>query len=114
MEYKFFKELERNIDEIYDKYSCSYIYKDSCFYIEPNFYTQLLYLENEFKGEIFERILNSILEISYRNKKVIFTGNYEDPLIVKEGFIYRDINDLLSENKISFDIKINPESDWKD
>ncbi len=114
MEYKFFKELERNKDEFLDKYSCSYIYKDSVFYIEPNFYTQLLYLENEFKGETFDKILNSILDISLRNKRVIFTGNFEDPLIVKDGFIYRDINDLLSENKIAFDIKINPESDWKD
>ncbi len=114
MEYKYFKELKKNKDEIYDKYSSSYLIEDSIFYIEPNFYTQLLYLENEFKGDTFNKILSSILDISKRNKKVIFTGNYNNPLIIKEGFIYRDINDILNENKIIFDIKINPDSDYKD
>ncbi len=114
MEYKYFKELKKNKDELYDKYSSSYLYEDSIFYIEPNFYTQLLYLENEFKGEEFNKILDSIKNISKRNKKVIFTGNYEDPLIIKEDFIYRDINDCLNESKIIFDIKINPSSDYKD
>lgn len=114
MEYKYFKELKKNKDEIYDKYCSSYLIEDSIFYIEPNFYTQLLYLENEFKGDTFNKILSSILDISKRNKKVIFTNNYNNPLIIKNGFIYRDINDILNENKIIFDIKINPDSDYKD
>ncbi len=114
MEFKEFNQYKKNIDERYDKYCPSYILDDgSIFYIEPNFYTQLINLKLHFDKE-FDKLISSIVEITKRNKKVIFTGNFDSPLVNKEGFIYRDINDLLAYNHLSIDIKINPESDWKD
>ncbi len=92
----------------------SYILEDgSIFYIEPNFYTQLINLKLHYFEE-FSKILDSIEEIVRKNKKVIFTGNYDQPLVNIDGFIYRDIGDILAYNKLTLDIKINPESDWKD
>ena len=115
MEFKEFNNLKKNKDDIYDKYAPSYILDDgSIFYVEPNFYTQLINLKLHFDDE-FNTILSSIIEITKNNKRVIFTGNYDAPLINdKEGFVYRDINDVLAFNHLSIDIKINPESDWKD
>ncbi len=115
MEFIEFKQYKKNQDERYDKYAPSYILDDgSIFYIEPNFYTQLINLKLHFDKE-FEKLISSIIEITKKNKKVIFTGNYDSPLINdKKGFIYRDINDLLAYNHLTLDIKINPESDWKD
>ncbi len=114
-----FKELEtlnlkRNIDKIYDKFVPSYILDDgSIFYIEPSFYTQLINLKIQYM-DLFPQILNSIIEITKTNKKVIFTADYESPLLEKEDFIYREISDVLAYNHLSIDIKINPDSDWKD
>lgn len=115
MEFKEFEQYKKNKDERYDKYCPSYILDDgSIFYIEPNFYTQLINLKLHY-DEKYNKLLSSIIEITKKNKKVIFTGNFDSPLVNdKEDFIYRDINDILAYNHLTLDIKINPESDWKD
>lgn len=114
MNFKYFEGLKKNTDEAYDIVSASYLIDDAIFYVEPNFYTQLKFLEVQYRGEVFDKILASIVDIAKRNKKVIFTGDFDNPLIRKDDFVYREMSDILAENKISFDIKINPESDWKD
>lgn len=115
MEFKEFDHLTKNVDKVYDAFVPSYILEDgSILYVEPNFYTQLINLKLHFDKE-FETVLNSIFEITRKNKKVIFTADFDSPLILdKEDFIYRDINDVLAYNHLSIDVKINPESDWKD
>lgn len=108
------KKYKRNKEDKLDNIAPSYLLEDSIFYVEPNFYTQLVYLKVTYVDK-FEKIVDSLGEIAERNKKVIFTGNFDFPLIKdKEDFIYRDIDDVLAFNKLTIDIKINPESDWKD
>lgn len=82
-------------------------------YIEPNFYTQLEYIKDHFESK-FELIVDEIMDSTERNKHVIFTADYENPVVYKEGYIYREIDDILGLLKLSIDNKSNPDSDWKD
>ncbi len=112
MELVEFNNLEIVVDKEYKNINC-YKYEDSIFFIEPNFYTQLIYLKEHFSDK-YINIINKILEIALRNKKVVFTGDFENPVVNKDDFIYREINDVLAELKLYFDNKTNPDSDWKD
>ena len=56
------------------------------FYIEPNFYTQLIYVKDQFLSQ-YENILNRIEDIVKRNKKVIFTADFENPVVHKDDFV---------------------------
>ena len=110
--YEEFKDFEGIIDPQYPRIKC-YKNNDSIMFIEPNFYTQLVFLKDYYRDN-FDKIFNKIIEIALKNKKVIFTADFENPVVYKDGFIYRDINDILAELKLSFDNKSNPDSDWKD
>lgn len=85
----------------------------SLFFIEPNFYTQLEYSKDHFRND-FDKIVNTMIAIVKRNHKIIFTGDYEAPVVYLDDFYYREIDDVLGELKLSFDNKANPHSDWKD
>ncbi len=101
------------INDSFYKYVKKYEYQEAMFFIEPNFYTQLVNLKIHFEDR-FQDIISTILNVVIRNKKVIFTADYEHPVVYKEGYIYREIDDILGELKLSFDNKINPDTDWKD
>lgn len=83
------------------------------FFVEPNFYTQLMYAKDHFLDH-FNEILDVIEKTTLRNKKVIFTADFENPVVYLDDYIYREIGDVLAELKLSFDNKGNPESEWKD
>ena len=110
--YEEFKDFEEIIDPQYPRIKC-YKNNDSIMFIEPNFYTQLVFLKDYYRDN-FDKIFNKIIEIALKNKKAIFTADFENPVVYKDGFIYREINDILAELKLSFDNKSNPDSDWKD
>ena len=95
------------------KYVKKYEYQEAMFYIEPNFYTQLINLKVHYEDR-FQEIIKTILNIAVRNKRVIFTADYNNPVVYKDKYIYRELDDVLGELKLSFDNKSNPESDWKD
>ena len=59
-------------------------------------------------------IVNKIIEIAKRNKKMIFTADFENPVVYKDDYFYRELSDVLGEVKLHFDNKGNPDSDWKD
>lgn len=65
------------------------------FYIEPVFYTHLMGFKDLQEKE-FPRIIKRMEEVVLKNKKVIFTGNYEYPqtLLDDEEYIILDINDI--------------------
>lgn len=113
MNYEEFKDCKEGFDSLNPNAKLFIIDYNKSFYIEPNFYTQLLYVKDHFKNQ-FNDIINSIFDIVKRNNNVIFTGDFENPVVYKDGFIYREISDVLAENKLSFDNKSNPDSDWKD
>lgn len=112
MEYQEFNNLEKYVDKEYE-FVNAYLIEKSIFYVEPNFYTQLIYFKEYYKDN-YEKIIDTILDIAKQNKKVIFTGDFENPVVHKDDFIYREIEDVLAKIKLTFDNKCNPDSDWKD
>lgn len=45
---------------------------------------------------------------------MIFTADFENPVVYKDDYYYREIGDVLGEINLYFDNKGNPDSDWKD
>lgn len=71
------------------------------FYIEPMFYQSMLGYKDKTKG-CFEKILEAIDKAVRENHKVIFTIDYECPAVDKEGFIYRELQDLTDPLHITW------------
>lgn len=113
MEMEEFNKLEVYVDLDYKNINSYILENGEIFYVEPNFYTQLRYSKEHFAKQ-YSELIEKIVDIAKRNKKVIFTGNFENSVVYKDGFIYREINDVLAELHLYFDNKCNPESDWKD
>lgn len=94
-----------NIPSIEDKnnpFSNLYVYPTGeRFYVEPVFHTQLMGFKMH-HPERFDEILKKIEEVVKKNKKVIFTGNYEYPQteVDDNEYIYLEINDITDALKI--------------
>lgn len=108
-----FNNLKKIVDERYPHINKYELEDGSSFFVEPNFYTQLEYSREHFRNN-FTMIISKMLEIVKRNKKIIFTGDYESPVVYLDDYFYREIDDVLGELQLSFDNKGNPHSDWKD
>ena len=65
----------------------------SRFYIEPAFYTQLIGFKEK-REEDYPRIINRMIEVVRKNKRVVFTSEYESPQTEVEGYIYLEITDI--------------------
>ena len=63
------------------------------FYVEPGFYDGLLGFKEK-RAERFEELMAAIDTTIKKNHKVIFTADFENPWIEREGYIYREIFDL--------------------
>lgn len=63
------------------------------FYVEPGFYDGLLGFK-ERRPEAFPRIMEELDRLVKSLHKVIFTADFENPWIDREGFIYREIADI--------------------
>ncbi len=84
----------------------------SIFYIEPQFYTYLQGYKM-LRPEGYQAILDKMDEIVRKNKKVIFQGDEEYPLIEKEGFIYLTAIDVADQAKVIVEKESRP-SDYGD
>ena len=94
-----FKDLINKKDE-HNPFSYLYFYETGeSFYIEPAFYTQLIGFKEQ-HADRFPEILDRIREIVLKNKKVVFTANYETPLTEADGYIYLEITDVTDPLKI--------------
>ncbi len=113
MEMKEFDSFKKVIDENYSHINLYELEDGSRFYVEPNFYTQLHYVKDHFY-DFYEQIIEKMIEIVKRNKKMIFTADFENPVVYKHDYFYRELDDVLGELRLSFDNKGNPDSDWKD
>lgn len=113
MDYEEFKNAKRIVDDEYKNIALFELEDGSRFYIEPNFYTQLLYVKDHFYDK-YNEIIDKIFEIAKRNKKMIFTADFENPVVYKDDYYYRELGDVLGEVHLHFDNKSNPDSDWKD
>ena len=70
------------------------------FYIEPVFLTQLRGFRDHYKDR-YQDILNRIEYLVKRNKKVVFTGNFEFPqTAVDDDYIILEITDVTDPLQI--------------
>ena len=70
------------------------------FYIEPVFYTMLKGFK-ERRSEDYQRIIDKMIEVVKRNKKVVFVGNFEFPQTeVGEEYIFLEITDITDPLQI--------------
>ena len=63
------------------------------FYLEPVFYTQLMGFKDHFPKE-YPLIIQKMEELVLKNKKIVFTGNFEHPLTEVDNYIYLEITDV--------------------
>ena len=96
-EFEAFKQVEDKSNPFSSLY---YLESGECFYIEPVFYTHLRGFK-ELREKEFPRIIERMIEVVKKNKKVIFTGNYECPqTLTDDDFIILEINDITDPLQI--------------
>lgn len=97
----------RKYQLIEDKSTLASGYQDedgNLFYVEPGFYFNLQGFKDK-RPEEYERILAALDEVIKKEHRVVFTGNFESPFVEKEGFIYREIEDITDPLGIFFEDK---------
>lgn len=81
----------------------------SIFYIEPQFYTYLQGYRMQ-RPENYQELLDKMDEIVRKNKKVVFVGQEDNPLVETEHAIYLTAMDVADQAKVL----IQPESRGSD
>lgn len=71
----------------------------SIFYIEPQFYTYLQGYKM-LRPERYQDILNKMDEIVRKNRKVVFIGQEDNPLVETEHAIYLTAIDVADQAKV--------------
>ena len=69
------------------------------FYLEPVFYTQLMGFKDHYP-EKYHLIIAKMEELVKKNKKIVFTGNFDNPLTEVDDFIYLEITDVTDPLQI--------------
>jgi len=69
------------------------------FYIEPVFMTMLKGFKEQFP-ERYEDIINEMFVVVKKNKKVVFTANFECPQTEADGYIFLEPTDITDRLKI--------------
>ena len=85
--YKVYQDKENHLVHAYEDE------EGNRFYVEPGFYNGLIGFEEK-RYDRFDEIMVAIDEIIKKHHKVIFTADFENPWITREGFIYREIHDI--------------------
>ncbi len=94
-------------------FSAFFEYEDgSSFYVEPAFYTQLMGLKARLP-DAYPAIISEMEKAVRRNKKVIFTAEFESPLTRAEGYILLEITDITNRLRVYVQDK-NRGSDYGD
>ncbi len=107
-EFSKFKKVSEN-NSLFEEYELE---DGSKFFIEPNFYSQLKFLKNTYVDE-FPNVMEELIKNVKRNKKVIFTADFENPVVHEEGFVYQEIEDITNKIKL-FSGYISRGSDYGD
>lgn len=69
------------------------------FYIEPAFYTMLRGFLDRLPND-YPRIIKAIFQTVKKNKRVVFTANYEFPQTEVEDYIFLEVTDVTDPLKI--------------
>ena len=92
-DYEEFKHLIKKEDP-HNPFCALYFFESGeSFYIEPVFYTQLMGFK-DYHPDKFPLILEKMEELVKKNKKIVFTGNFEHPLTEVDNYIYLEITDV--------------------
>ena len=84
----------KNIPDQENPFSTLYEYEDgSRFYIEPVFYTQLRGFKERYPNE-YHLIIKEMEKITKKNRRVVFTGNFDFPQTVAQNYIFLEITDV--------------------
>ena len=98
-EYEEFKHLRKEVDPN-NPFSSLYFYESGeSFYLEPAFYTQLMGFKDHFPDK-YPLIIQRMEELVKKNKKIVFTANYENPLTDVDNYIYLEITDVTDSLQI--------------
>ena len=98
-DYPEFAHLEKKVDA-HNPFCALYAYPSGeSFYLEPVFYTQLMGFKDHFPKE-YPSIINKMEELVKKNKKIVFTGNFEHPLTEVDNYIFLEITDVTDSLKI--------------
>ena len=98
-DYEEFKHLRREVDPN-NPFSALYFYESGeSFYLEPAFYTQLMGFKDHFPDK-FHLIIKRMEELVMKNKKIVFTANYENPLTDVDNYIFLEITDVTDSLQI--------------
>ncbi len=71
----------------------------SIFYIEPQFYTYLQGYK-DLRPERYDDILKEMDKIVRKNRKVVFVGQEDNPIVVCEGAIYLTAIDVANRIQV--------------
>ena len=94
-----FKHLNKKEDTC-NPFCAFYEYESGeSFYIEPVFYTQLMGFKDHFPDK-YHLIIEKMEELVKKNKKIVFTGNFENPLTDVDNYIYLEITDVTDALQI--------------
>ena len=111
MEHKYTEWADRQIlIDLRNRFATCYQNEDgSIFYIEPQFYTYLQDYRMQ-RPESYQTLLDTMDEIVKRNRKVVFVGQEDNPLVDAEDAIFLTAMDVADQAKVL----IQPESRGSD
>lgn len=111
MENKYTEWKDRKIlIDLHNRFATCYQNDDgSIFYIEPQFYTYLQGYRMQ-RPESYQLLLDKMDEIVRRNRKVVFVGQEDNPLVDSEDAIFLTAMDVADQAKVL----VQPESRGSD
>ena len=100
MKYEEFSKFKLVLDE--KNPFCNHYVLDSGeeFYVEPVFYTQFQGFKDRHSLDSYNSIINKMIEVVKKNKRVVFVGNFEYPQTEVDGFIFLEITDITDPLQI--------------
>ena len=100
IDFKEFNDLDKR-EDLNNPFCGLFYYPDGeCFYIEPVFYTQLMGFKDH-HADKFPLILERMEQLVKKNKKIVFTGNFDNPLTkVEDNYIFLEITDVTDPSLI--------------
>ena len=98
-DYPEWSHLRREVDPN-NPFCALYFYESGeSFYLEPAFYTQLMGFKDHFADK-YHLIIERMEELVKKNKKIVFTGNFEHPLTEIDNYIFLEVTDVTDHLKI--------------
>ena len=86
--------------DLRNRFATCYRNKDgSIFYVEPQFYTYLQGYKM-LRPESYQSILDKMDEIVHKNRKVVFIGQEDNPLVETDHAIYLTAIDVADQARV--------------